>query len=265
MHETSNVGSGTVFGRLVQAASRPVVFQDDPAIARRAASPRWRLPPAIAERVRGPGGYYNLGNALGLVMGIAVQMASVPEAATGLRDYFLGSPSAFAMTAATAIFITSGEAYHRGARDGRPDRRLYRIADLLSGVGALALGCALLMLGHPLLAWSSGLLGAAGKLGSAAFPTSPAPGRLWPSTWPDPFRSAVVVSRVPALIALVVEFWATVGAARAGGPLLAVVTPATLLICYALWTRADLMLFESDRPGPDAPTAKPAGAAAISE
>lgn len=207
-----------------------------------------RLPAALAERLRGPGGYYNIGNVIGLAMGVGIQLASMPDAASGSRlwAFFAGSPSACAMTIATIVFIASGEVYHRAWNGGRPIERLNRIADLLSGIGAIVLGLALFMLGHPMLAAVSGLLSAAGKLGSAAVPRLPR--TAWPHRWPDPFRSAVVVSRLPAMLVSVGELWIKAAAAIAGGPLLPALTPATLLVCYLLWAKADLLLFEDDQP-----------------
>ena len=76
---------------------------------------------------------------------------------------------------------------------------------------------------------------ALGKLGSAVHgPTVPA----WPPTWPDPFRSLVLVSRLPALGLAVAAIWA-------GWPQGQVAEPALLLACTAIWARADLLLFRA--------------------
>ena len=131
----------------------------------------------------GPGGWYNLGNALGLAMGIAVQFAD-PQGSgmhgggmAGLFDYFAGSGGAVALTVATLVFFLSGEVYHRAwARPDAPDRRLNRLGAFLSGIGAIALGAALFLFGQPLLAATAGLLHALGKLAnSAALHTRQAP------------------------------------------------------------------------------------------
>ena len=78
-------------------------------------------------RLVGPGGYYNAGNAFGLVMGIALQVSTAPaDGGAGstvlgaMRDYLAGNAGAVALTAATAVFFVSGEAYHRAWAQGAP-------------------------------------------------------------------------------------------------------------------------------------------------
>jgi hypothetical protein len=211
---------------------------------------------ATGTRLAGPGGLYNVGNAVGLAMGIALQVGSIPgDTGTGVQaaigatlDYLAGNTGAVALTVATAIFFWSGEAYHRAWAHGfPPNEALNRRGDLLSGVGALLLGIALLSLGQVMLAATAGLLHAVGKFGSAC-KWRPIPG--WPATWPDCFRAAVLASRVPALLAALIDLLEVLARSDAGTPWSAWLTPLTLLVCYALWCKADLMLFQ------------PAGAAA---
>lgn len=123
---------------------------------------------------------------------------------------------------------------------------LCRRGDLLSAIGALVLGVALALLGHPLLAATAGLLHALGKLGSALHrPDDHAlPG--WAQAWPDPFRSAVLLSRVPATLVAAEALATALLEAGLNGAVPAIVEPGVLLVCYALWSKADLMLF---RPG----------------
>lgn len=246
MSEMSNAGLGAVFGQYAP----PSPARPNEARSRRGWTVFAGLGSALSDRSRGPGGYYNLGNLLGLGMGVAIQTANMADgsAGTGLQAYLTGSPSALAMSAATAIFIASGECYHRAFAGAHTNERLYRIADLLSGVGALALGAALFALGHPILAATAGLLHAAGKFGSAAMPSPSRTGSLWPVNWPDPFRGAVVASRLPAVAASSADLWAAVGLAISGGSVLAALTPATLLVCYLLWIKADLLLVEEHPP-----------------
>jgi hypothetical protein len=204
-----------------------------------------RFGAAIRARMAGPGGSYNLGNALGLVMGVAIQLAA-PQG-SGMRggatlfDYFAGSSSAVALTLATMVFFCSGEVYHR-AWTGRdvPDPTLNRLADLLSGIGAIGLGAALFLLGQPVLAATAGLLHALGKFGSAAYGPG-VPG--WPAGWPDPFRSAVLASRLPAMLAAALSMYVALPEVWLGGSPALVAAPLTLLACYLLWARADLLLF----------------------
>jgi hypothetical protein len=202
----------------------------------------------MGTRIAGPGGLYNVGNAIGLTMGIALQVGSTRDAGTGVQaavdatlDYLAGNAGAIALTVATAIFFWSGEAYRRAwAHGSPPNDALNRRGDWLSGVGALVLGVALLSLGQVMLAATAGLLHAFGKFGSA-YKWRPVPG--WPAIWPDFFRAAVLASRVPALLAALVELLDVVGRSDGGTPWSAYLTPLTLLVCYALWSKADLMLF----------------------
>ncbi|MET3577367.1 hypothetical protein ABID19_000382 [Mesorhizobium robiniae] len=213
-----------------------------------------RFAAAVRARMAGPGGYYNLGNALGLVMGVTIQLTARQGSggAAALFDYFAGSSSAVALTLATLVFFCSGEVYHR-AWTGRdvPDPTLNRLADFLSGIGAIGLGVALFLLGQPVLAATAGLLHALGKFGSAAFGPG-VPG--WPTGWPDPFRSAVLASRLPGMLAATLSMCAALPDVWLGGSPALVAAPLTLLACYLLWARADLLLF-ADSAGESAPAA----------
>jgi hypothetical protein len=208
---------------------------------------RNRLQSALAARLTGPGGLYNLGNALGLVGGITLAVLAAterePSVGTGLAaavDYLAGSASALAVTAAMLIFFWSGEAYHRAWAQGfPPDARLNRRGDFLSGYGALMLGVGLFLIGEALLAATAGLLHAAGKFGSALHAAPPTASR-----WPDVCRKAVVVSRLPAIALCLAALAAAWHPASDTAPL-QVAGPALLLVCYLIWTRADLMLLRT--------------------
>ena len=165
--------------------------------------PSWRertaaLVHQAAARLRGPGGYYNIGNAFGLGMGIALQMESIPAGHSGLEaaadaatSYLLGNPAATALTLGTAVFFWSGEMYHRAWANGAPPNPvLNRRGDLSSGLGALILFVALLSLGHVMLAVTAGLLHALGKFGSAG-----SGGRSPAGARPGPTASAPWCSR----------------------------------------------------------------------
>ena len=220
--------------------------------------PSWRertaaLVHQAAARLRGPGGYYNIGNAFGLGMGIALQMESIPAGHSGLEaaadaatSYLLGNPAATALTLGTAVFFWSGEMYHRAWANGAPPNPvLNRRGDLSSGLGALILFVALLSLGHVMLAVTAGLLHALGKFGSA-WKWRPLPG--WRATWPDCFRTLVLASRVPAILASSLDLAHAVASANAATPASAWLTPMALLVCYAVWCKADLMLFHASKP-----------------
>ena len=203
---------------------------------------------AVRTRLAGPGGYYNVGNAVGLGMGVALQLTAVPagalemqSAATAVWEYLAGNAGAVALTAATAVFFLSGEAYHRAWAHGAPPKdALNRRGDLLSAIGALILGIALLSLGQVMLAATAGGLHALGKFGSA-FRWRTLPG--WPSAWPNFYRTAVLASRVPAILAALIGLVSALPQVAAGAPLAGLLTPLTLLVCYALWCKADLLLF----------------------
>ena len=205
---------------------------------------------ALIGRMKGPGGLYNVGNVLALGTGLGVQIAMATGGETAgsgaildaLRAYFIGSPGATALTFAILIFIASGEMYHRAwSRGAPPNRRLNRHGDLLSAIAAAVLTISLAVFGDILLATASGLLLAAGKLGSALVPeedASPKAGR-----WPRRFRLAVVASCVPALVLLAIKLLGLVDSAGTTPADSLVLTPV-MLVCYLLWIRADLMLIQ---------------------
>lgn len=227
-----------------------------PSIAKRPRLPSLRK--ALTDRLAGPGGLYNLGNLIGLGQGIALQILasgdghSVWSGAPGaVADYLAGNGAAIAMTAATAIFFVSGEVYHRAWSGSlKPDDRLNRLGDFLSGVGAVCLGLALFELGHPVLALTAGLLHSVGKFGSAFHAVGE---RIFKGVQfiPDPFRTMVLLSRLPALAAagydLIATLFQTNASVQAHWS-----TSATLVVCYLLWSFADLLLFRSSRPATEA-------------
>lgn len=207
-----------------------------------------------AMRLSGPGGYYNIGNAFGLTMGVALQMSAAPAGGAGMHaaadaamTYLAGNTAAMALTVGTAVFFWSGEMYHRAWANGAPpDPALNRRGDFLSGVGAMILFVALLSLGHVMLAATAGLLHALGKFGSA-WKWRPIPG--WRPEWPDFFRTAVLASRVPAILATALDLMRVAASADAGTPASAWMTPLSLLVCYLVWCKADLLLYRaSARP-----------------
>ena len=94
--------------------------------------PGRRVWPELRARLAGPGGYYNVGNAIALGMGVALQAAgggggAGARAVAGAVEYLAGNGAAVALTAATAVFFWSGEVYHRAwARGFPPDAALNR-------------------------------------------------------------------------------------------------------------------------------------------
>jgi len=203
----------------------------------------------VLSRFRGPGGYYNVGNLIGLFSGLALQFATAATSGLSGTDavaaYLVGSPATVALTAATIIFLASGEMYYRAWRGGIPDDDLNRLADLLSAVGGTALAISLLYLGQPMLATFTGILIVLGKLGSAAFGDEGNVVPFWPWDWPAPFRSMVLAGRLPAIAAAGLELGHQLGT---GGAAVSVIQPAVLVLCHLLWMRADFLLFRSSRP-----------------
>ncbi len=202
------------------------------------------IPRALAGRLRGPGGLYNLGNALGLLSGLSLHVVATlgqggPDLQQGLAavaDYLAGSASAVALTLAMLIFFWSGEHYHRAWDRGfPPDPVLNRSGDLSSGLGALVLGLGLFLMGDPLLAATAGLLHAFGKFGSAL----PHAVQHTLHLTPRACRRIVVVSRIPAVVLVVLSLEQAASAEAAFGAL-------SLLGCYALWLWADLILLRAD-------------------
>lgn len=207
-------------------------------------------PKGLRLRMQGPGGYYNLGNIIGFVVGAAqALLADRPAEAdaslfAAMGEHLAGSSSAVALSVAMVLFFASGEVYHKAWETSRQPRiRLVRLGDLLSAIAALVLCVSLVLVGNVALGLLSSALLVGGKLGSAFMPSA-----SWiirpPYTPPfDPFRIAVVASRLPALLAIsVVLVTSLVSGAQSPDVLL---QQLTLLVCYGLWLRADLMLFRA--------------------
>lgn len=200
---------------------------------------------AVVSRLAGPGGYYNIGNLIGLATGVGLPLTTLAgdgnSGTDGIVAYFVGSPASGALTIATLIFLASGEMYHRawtGADAPRTD--LNRFADLLSALGALAVMVSLAYLNQPVLAVLTGILIAGGKLGSAVYADQPGLNDLWPSHWPDLFRSMVLAGRLFGMVAAMLGLALTLGI---GGPLAAATQSAVILVCHLFWIRADILLF----------------------
>jgi hypothetical protein len=197
----------------------------------------------LVDRMTGPGGLYNLGNALGLFSGMALHVSAAMQHAPSALDggiaaawgYLAGSPGAVAITLSMLIFFWSGERYRAAWAGGvSPDPVQNRLGDLSSGLGALVLGLGLFLMGDPLLAATAGLMHAVGKFGSALSPAAKRALGVAPAT----FRRIVLASRVPAIIVVLMALAAPAGADAATGSLL-------LLGCYALWLRADFLLLRA--------------------
>lgn len=202
---------------------------------------------AVVERLNGPGGLYNLGNAIALTSGITFQLAGTPEThghVASVGAYLVGDMGATWLTVSMLFFFASGEVYHR-AWAGRqvPDEGLNRRGDLLSGFGAIALTVALIHFGDIALAIVAGTLLAGGKFGTAILPSaaSPVTGSLGLDTW---LRGAVVASRAPSLVALGLEL---ARITQDGAPVATTIMPSIMIACFILWLWADVLLLRGRR------------------
>jgi hypothetical protein len=179
----------------------------------------------------------------GLVAGITIQFfgstSHIGQGSAALM-YLAGSTSGLALTVATLVFLVSGEAYHRAWANGTPpDRKLNRLGDILSGFGAIILGFGLLLMGQQMLAATSGLLHACGKFASSLYtPSGPSTG-----AWHYTFRAAVLASRLPGIIVAILMLADTVTSGQTNGLIQGTFPPLSLIICYLLWSKADLLLF----------------------
>lgn len=89
---------------------------------------RIAFPDRIRARMAGPGGLYNIGNAIGLFGGLALAVlgAQASEGASlsgGLRagyEHLAGSWAALSISLAMLIFFWSGELYHQAWAGGAP-------------------------------------------------------------------------------------------------------------------------------------------------
>jgi hypothetical protein len=203
----------------------------------------------LRDRLKGAGGLYNVGNAIGFVTGLAASLAAARHGSgvslmlASAWTYIGGSPAAAAITASTVLFFWSGEEYRRAWQPGRlPDPAHNRRGDLLSGAGAVVLGLGLAMLGSPLLAATSGFMHAAGKFGSAS--GWKATLRLFgrPVRAADLFRRSVVLSRIPATLLTLGVIVENIRCLPPAAALDRSILPGATMICLCIWAAADLML-----------------------
>ncbi|WP_188254961.1 hypothetical protein [Pseudaminobacter soli (ex Zhang et al. 2022)] len=204
----------------------------------------------VGSRVRDPGMLYNLGNALGFIVGLGIALAAdvAQDDRASAWDrgiaHVAGSPAAAALTAATVVFFWGGIAYTKAWSNGAaPNPRLNRQGDVLSGIGAILLGAGLIMMGNPWLAVSAGVLHAAGKFGSALGGMATRQGSFVQSRVASLCKDLVLASRVPAVF---------VGAAALWRELIMLDSMERLLLslsfmtCCLIWAAADWMLLSPD-------------------
>lgn len=201
----------------------------------------------LTQRLRGPGGLYNLGNCIGFsgglcaaILGVSDERRGFASALAAAADFLYGSPAAIALTLATAVFFWSGEVYHRAwARGFPPDPHQLRSGDFSSAAGAVLLALAFFALGNVVLALTAGVLHAAGKLGSALVDrtANQKPDRwLMNSTFA---REVVLLSRLPAMA---MGLMGLLSAAPPGVGLESQIVSGVLLLCCIVWAAADMLL-----------------------
>lgn len=203
--------------------------------------PRW-----IGIRLADPGALYNLGNMLGFAVGLAVAVGmGAPKGENKeiwdrALDHLMGSPTALALTAATAVFFWGGVVYGKAWSGGSlTDPRLNRCGDMLSGVGAVILGIGLTMLGNPWLAISAGAMHALGKFGSALGGTAPARRSFISEHTGALCKDLVLMSRAPAVLAAAAAPWQEFLLPQGMQELLLALS---FVACCLIWAVADWML-----------------------
>lgn len=197
----------------------------------------------------GPGALYTIGNVLALVTGIVVSLRE-NRGAVGvletLQGHLAGSPEAVLLTTAIIVFMISGHVYQKA---GKPDAPagLMPLADFLSGLAAIGLTIALVMMGDTVAALVAGVLLTLGKLGSAALPVL---GCNQTSRLETALRLTVAASRIPSIISLALV---VLPAFQGIAPTASVTLPVVMIACFLLWFWADVLLLLHCRHRPVLP------------
>ena len=205
--------------------------------------------PDRPSRLQGPGGLYTIGNVIGLATAAAAMLFGADILPGGGWTTAAPLDAAVLLALSYALFLYSGEVYHR-AWGPSPDPGLVRLADGISAVGALLLAVSLSRLGHLQMAVGASLVHAAARAGSAL---AHGPVRIALPGLPafDPFRVAVVASRLPAIADLTLfVLWTGLAGTRPVALALAGVLIVRLVLCVA----ADWMLVRmAAAPDPSRP------------
>lgn len=192
----------------------------------------------INSRMTSPGAIYNLGNGLALAGGTILNLREVWDQSSigqALYTHLIGSPEAAWLTMALILFLISGEIYHQGYQPGAA-RSLVAWGDFVSGIAAITLTVALVLLGDTAVALLAGFMLTLGKLGcavAAMFHAQEAGGLM------RGLRFMAIASRIPSILALALA----VAPVFAGSiPMDAVLLPLLMIVCFLLWFWADLLL-----------------------
>ena len=68
---------------------------------------------------------------------------------------------------------------------------------------------------------------------------------FWPESWPDLWRTLVLASRVPGVLAASTGLLDHLNGLAGSASGLSVLTPAALTLSYLLWIKADVILFKA--------------------
>jgi hypothetical protein len=173
---------------------------------------------------------YTCGNGLALVAAAVTAIGGSDRAGVfvNLRQTFLGSTPALAMSFASLAFFLCGAAYDRAHRPaGAANDRYLRAGHALSAIGAATMAFGVAELAVTPLAFDAAVAGGAlhvgGKLGALVDGRS--------GTW----RVLPLFSRLLALISLGADVAADPNATRVAGA-------ALIAVCVGIWARADAML-----------------------
>ncbi len=181
------------------------------------------------------GATYNTGNWIALLAALlgALDAADRREMLSNLGAAFVGSAPALSVSAGSLAFFLGGARYDHAFRiAGAPDARSLREGHLLSAVGAalVAIGVAGLATSNASVfaALCGGLLHTAGKLGSAVDERR----AFW--------KVMPLVSRLPSVLSLAANLGSDLELARVAATLL-------LILCVAIWARADALLLSDSQ------------------
>lgn len=184
----------------------------------------------IAGRFANAGRTYNCGNGLALVAAAVTALGGSDGAGVfvNLRQTFVGSTPALAMSFASLAFFLCGAAYDRAHRPaGATNDRYLRAGHALSAIGAATMAFGVAELAVTPLAFDAAVTGGAlhvgGKLGALVDGRS----GIW--------RVLPLLSRVLALVSLGADVATDPNATRMAGA-------ALIAVCVGIWARADAML-----------------------
>lgn len=196
---------------------------------------------SVPKFLQNPGLLYNCGNLVSILAACAdcILAAKIAGQSSELNfiDYFFGTWPAIFTSLAVAVFFTSGNQYSLAWKNGfPPDQNRNAQGHLLSALGALLIGIALLGLAQNqlavFLASITTALHVSGKLGSWAAPKYDAQFKIMP-----------LLSRTTYVATLALDIIAQIQHTESTDILIAkLILPSCLIAATFLWARADWLL-----------------------